>query len=271
VMIEIQNPKTDMLKEILAHMGSVLLSFSGGVDSALLLHVASEVLGEKVKAITFTAPIFPQADLARAENFTAALKVAHIKAPFDILSEEAFLINDGMRCHVCKMKMVELLKKEAATQGAESIVDGANQDDLRDYRPGLTVSQRAGIRSPLMESGFTKADIRQEAKRRTIELWDLPASACLASRVAYGNPIRKRELSMIERAECLFHECGLTEVRVRYHPPVARIEVSPKEIHRVTESPMRETVIERLKSLGFAYITLDLSGYRSGSMNELLS
>jgi uncharacterized protein len=269
-MIETQNPKTDTLKEILSRMGSVLLSFSGGVDSALLLHVAFEVLGEKVKAITFTSPIFARGDLARAENFTAELKVAHIKVPFDILREKGFLINDGMRCHVCKIKMVEVLKKEAATRGVESIIDGANQDDLRDYRPGLRVSQRAGIRSPLMESGFTKGDIRQEAKRRAIELWDLPASACLASRIAYGTPIRKRELSMIERAECLLHEYGLTEVRVRYHAPVARIEVSPKEIHRVTESPMRESVIEHLRSLGFTYITLDLSGYRSGSMNELL-
>jgi uncharacterized protein len=270
VMIEIQNTKTDILKEILAHIGSVLVSFSGGVDSALLLHVASEVLGKKAKAITFTSPIFPKADLDRAENFTAALKVAHIKVPFNILSEEAFLINDGMRCHICKMKMVELLKKEAAARGIESIVDGANQDDLRDYRPGLTVSQRAGIQSPLMESGFRKDDIRREAKRRNIEFCNLPASACLASRIAYGTPIGEGDLAMIERAECLFHECGLTEVRVRYHPPVARIEVSPTEIHRVIESPLRETVIDYLKSLGFTYITLDLTGYRSGSMNELL-
>ncbi len=270
-MVETQNPKTEKLKEILSHMGSVLVSFSGGVDSALLLHVASEVLGGKAKAVTFISPIFPRIDLARAEHFAVELKVAYIKMPFDILSQEGFLINDGMRCRVCKMKMVEELKKEAATQGIGNIVDGANQDDLRDYRPGLKVTRKAGIRSPLMEAGFTKGDIRREAKRRDIELWDVPASACLASRVAYGTPIKETDLSMIEHAEALLHELGFREVRVRYHAPVARIEVSDSDIPRLAEHPIREKVIEKFKSLGFTYITLDLSGYRSGSMNELLS
>jgi uncharacterized protein len=269
--METQNPKTEKVKEILSHMGSVLVSFSGGVDSALLLHVASEVLGERAKAVTFISQIFPRADLARAEKFTAALNVAHIKIPFDILSHEGFLINDGMRCRLCKMKMVEELKKEAAAQGIENIVDGANQEDLRDYRPGLKVSQGAGIRSPLMEAGFTKAEIRREAKRRNIELWNTPSSACLASRIAYGNPIREGDLSMIEHAEALLHEFGFREVRVRYHAPVARIEVSSGEIPRLAEHPIREKVIEKFKALGFSFITLDLCGYRSGSMNELLS
>jgi uncharacterized protein len=233
--------------------------------------VASEVLGGGVKAATFISPIFPRVDLARAENFTAKLKVPHIKIPFNILSHQDFLINDSMRCRACKMKMVEELKKETATQGIENIVDGANKDDLSDYRPGLKVTHRAGIRSPLMESGFTKQEIRREAKRRNIELWNVPASACLASRVAYGAPIRERDLSMIEHAEALLHELGFIEVRVRYHPPVARIEVSEGEITPIAELPIRQKVIEKLKSLGFTYITLDLSGYRSGSMNELLS
>jgi uncharacterized protein len=265
-----KNPKTETLKEIIADMGSVLVSFSGGVDSALLLHVAAEVMGGKAKAVTFTSPIFPGADLARAENFTAVLKVAHRKIPFDILSEEGFLINDGMRCHVCKTKMVAELKKEAAEQGIESIADGANQDDLRDYRPGMQASHRAGIRSPLMDSGFTKADIRREAKHRNIELWNVPASACLASRIAYGTPIREMDLAMIERAEYLLREFGFTEVRVRYHAPIARIEVSLNEIPQLADAAIREKVIDAFKRLGFTYTTLDLSGYRSGSMNELL-
>jgi len=271
LMNETQNLKTERLKELLADMGSVLVSFSGGVDSALLLHVASEVLGEKAKAVTFISPIFPSIDLARAEGLAAELKVPYLQIPFNILSHQEFLINDRMRCRTCKMKMVEALKKEAATQGIDMIADGANQDDLSDYRPGLKASRKAGIRSPLMEAGFTKDDIRREANKRKIEAWNAPASACLASRIAYGTPIRESDLSIIEKAEALLHEFGFREVRVRYHAPVARIEVSAGEIPRLVEFPIREKVIEGLKSLGFTYVTLDLSGYRSGSMNELLS
>jgi uncharacterized protein len=269
-MIKSKNHKTERLKELLADMGSVLVSFSGGVDSALLFHVASEVLGEKAKAATFISPIFPRIDLARAEDFTALLNVPHIKIPFNILSHHDFLINDSMRCRACKMHMVEELKKAAAKQGIEKVADGANQDDLRDYRPGLEVSRKAGIRSPLMEAGFAKRDIRREAKRRNLEIWNVPASACLASRIAYGTPIRESDLSMIEQAEALLHKFGFREVRVRYHAPVARIEVSSSEIPRLAELPIREKVMENLKSLGFTYVALDLSGYRSGSMNDVL-
>jgi uncharacterized protein len=270
-MIETSKSKTERVKDILAHLESVLVSVSGGVDSALLLHIASEVLGVKVKAVTFVSPIFPKADLTRAENFTALLRVSHKQIPFDILSREAFLINDGMRCGICKTVMVEELKKEAAAQGIESIVDGANQDDLNDYRPGLEVLRSSGIRSPLMEAGFTKRDIRREAKRRNIEFWDVGASACLASRIAYGIPIREADLAMVDQAEAFLHDAGFTEVRVRYHPPIARIEVSPGDISRAAELPTRDTLLAHLRNLGFTYVTLDLAGYRSGSMNELLS
>lgn len=266
-----QNPKTEKLKKILDDMGSILVSFSGGVDSALLLHISSETLKEKVKAATFISPIFPKADLARAEHFVKELKIPHIKIPFDILSHKDFLKNDPMRCRFCKMKMVKELKKEAAKQDLNYIVDGSNLDDLKDYRPGLQVSQKAGIRSPLMEAGFTKEGIRKEAKERKIEIWNTPASACLASRIAYSTPIKEKDLSMIEQAEEFFHQLGFRYVRVRYHVPVARIEVSTQEISRLAELSIRTNVVEKLKNLGFTYITLDLSGYRSGSMNDLLS
>ncbi|MFW6115264.1 MAG: ATP-dependent sacrificial sulfur transferase LarE [Thermodesulfobacteriota bacterium] len=270
-MIEANNSKTERLQKILGHLESVLVSFSGGVDSALLLCIAAEVLGMKAKAVTFTSPIFSRDDLARAENFAAALGVAYKKIPFPILSQGDFLVNNEMRCRICKRLMVEELKKEAAAQGMKSIVDGTNQDDLTDYRPGLAVLRRAGIRSPLMEAGFTKNDIRLEANRRAIEFWDVGASACLASRIAYGIPIREADLTIIDQAEAFLRDSGFTQVRVRYHPSLARIEVSPREIARAAKSPFRGSLLSHLKTLGFHYVTLDLAGYRSGSMNELFT
>jgi uncharacterized protein len=269
-MIKDQVPKTEKLKKILGEMGSILVSFSGGVDSALLLHVATEVLENKVIAATFISPLFPKADLARAENLIRELKVSRIEILFDILSNEDFIKNDPLRCHFCKTRMVERLGKEAEKHGIHTIVDGANLDDLRDYRPGLKASQKAGIRSPLIEAGFTKQDIRKEAQKRALALWNTPASACLASRIAFGTPIREKDLTMIGHAEAILHELDFKEVRVRYHPPVARIEVSSREIRRLTELPIRKKVIQQFKGLGFTYVTLDLSGYRGGSMNEVL-
>jgi len=264
------NPKTKKLKNLLNNMGPVLIALSGGVDSALLLNVASETLKEKVNAATFISPIFPKNDLIRAENLTNKLRINHIRIKFDILYNKDFLKNDGMRCHFCKMKMIEELKKEAKKQGLDYIVDGSNLDDMEDYRPGLEVAQKSGIRSPLLEAGLTKEDIRKEAKERKIETWDMPSSACLASRISFGTYINEKDLSMIEQGEEILHKLGFKEVRVRYHPPIARIEVSTREILRLAKLSIREKVVEKFKHLGFTYITLDLSGYRSGSMNDLL-
>ena len=252
-------------------MGSVLVALSGGVDSALLLQIASETLKEKVKAVTFTSPIFPKNDLMRAGNLAKKLKIDHIKIKFDILSDNDFCKNDKMRCHVCKTKMIEALKKEAKKQGISYIADGSNVDDMKDYRPGLKVAQKSGIQSPLLEAGLGKKDIRQEARERKIEIWNTPSSACLASRIAYGTYINGSNLSIIEKGEEFLHQLGFREVRIRYHPPIARIEVSTQEIVRLAELPIRDKVVEKLKELGVTYATLDLSGFRSGSMNDLLS
>jgi uncharacterized protein len=268
--MEIDNPKNRKLKNFLDSMGSVLIAFSGGIDSALLLQIASETLKEKVKAATFISPIFPKDDLIRAENLTNRLKINHIKIKFDILSHKVFCKNDRMRCRFCKTKMIEELKKEAKKQGLSYIADGSNVDDMKDYRPGLEAAQKSGIRSPLLEAGFTKEDIRNEAKERRIETWNSPSSACLTSRIAFGTYIKEKDLSMIERGEEFLHQLGFREVRIRYHPPVARIEVSTQQILRLAELSIRDKVVERLKELGFKYITLDLSGYRTGSMNDLL-
>jgi len=263
--------KTKKLKNILNSMGSVLVSLSGGVDSALLLQIASETLKEKVKAVTFTSSIFSKNDLMKAENLAKNLKVVHKKIKFDILALRAFCKNDKMRCHICKTQMIEELKKEAKKQGISHIVDGSNIDDTKDYRPGLKVAQKSGIKSPLLEAGFGKEEIRQEAKKRKIEIWNTPSSACLASRIAYGTAINRSNLLIIEKGEEFLHQLGFKEVRMRYHPPIARIEVSTQEITRLTELPIRDEVVKNLKELGVKYITLDLSGFRSGSMNDLLS
>jgi len=252
-------------------MGSVLIALSGGVDSALLLQIASETLKEKVKAVTFTSPIFSRNDLMRAENLAKRLKIDHIKIKFDILSHSDFCKNDKMRCHVCKAKMIEELKKEAKKKGISYIADGSNSDDMKDYRPGLKVAQKSGIKSPLLEAGLGKEDIRKEAKERKIEIWNTPSSACLASRIAYGTHINREDLSVIEKGEEFLHQLGFREVRVRYHPPIARIEVSTREIVRLAESTIRDKVVKKFKELGFNYTTIDLSGFRSGSMNDLLS
>jgi uncharacterized protein len=270
-MMEHRNPKTEKLESILADMGSVLIAFSGGIDSAFLLHVASETLKEKAKAATFISPIFSKNDLARAENFAKRLRINYIRIKFDILSHKDFCKNDGMRCHFCKTKMIEELKKEAKKQDLDYVLDGSNLDDMNDYRPGLIVAQKSGIRSPLLEAGFTKEDIRKEARERKIEIWNTPSSACLASRIAFDTHIKEKYLQMIEKGEEFLHQLGFREVRVRYHPPIARIEVSTQEISRLAKSPIRDNLVEKFKEFGFKYITLDLSGYRSGSMNDLLS
>jgi uncharacterized protein len=268
--MEPHNPKTRKLQNILEAMGSVLVSLSGGVDSALLLHVAAEVLEEKARAATLVSPIFPKDDLIRAENFTKTLRVSHARLAFDILSDRDFLRNDGMRCHFCKLKMIGELKHEASRQGLDSVIDGGNLDDTKDYRPGLEAAHKAGITSPLMEAGFTKEDIRKEAKRRKIKTWNTPSSACLASRIAFGTPITVEDLSRIDKGEEMLQKLGFEEVRLRYHPPIARIEVSTERIGQLAQQPIRDAVARALKDLGFTYVTLDLSGFRSGSMNALL-
>ena len=262
--------KIKKLKNLLNSTESVLIALSGGVDSAFLLQIASETLKEKVKAVTFTSPIFPKSELIRAKNFATRLKIDHIKITFDILSHEDFCKNDTMRCRFCKIKMIEELKKEAKKQGISSIADGSNIDDMKDYRPGLKVAQELGIQSPLLEAGFSKKEIRQEAQKRKIETWDMPSSACLATRIAYGTSIDGEILSLIDKGETFLHQLGFRQVRIRYHPPLARIEVSKQEIVRLAESPMRNKVVKKLKELGFTYTTIDLSGFRTGSMNDLI-
>ncbi|MBW2001506.1 MAG: ATP-dependent sacrificial sulfur transferase LarE [Deltaproteobacteria bacterium] len=263
--------KTKKLKNLFNSMGSVLISLSGGVDSALLLHIASETLKEKVKAVTFSSPIFSRNDLMRAENIAKQLNIDHIKIKFDILAHKDFCKNDKIRCQVCKTKMIEALQKEAKKQGMSCIADGSNIDDIKDYRPGLDIAQKLGIQSPLLAAGLGKEQIRQEARERKIEIWNTPSSACLASRIAYGTYINGGNLSIIEKGEEFLRQLGFREVRIRYHPPIARIEVATQEIVRLAELPTRDKVVEKLKELGVTYITLDLSGFRSGSMNDLLS
>ncbi len=262
--------KIKRLKDILREMESVLISFSGGLDSAFLLFLSYSVLKQKVKSATFVSPIFPENDTTRAGNFAARLGVEHIMLGFDILSSLDFIRNDKNRCHYCKKEMIKELNAEAKRQGLIHIADGSNLDDTKDYRPGLSVARNSYLKSPLLDAGFTKADIKEAARKMNIGEFFPPPSACLASRIAYGTPIENRLLYMVKKGEALLNELGFRRARVRVHPPIARIEVPYPHISRLSEEPIREKIIKDFKRLGFGYVTLDLSGYRSGSMNDLI-
>lgn len=258
--------KYQKLKEILAQMGRVVLAFSGGVDSTFLLRVAQEVLGYQVLAVTVFSEVISQEEKEGVEEIALELEAKLVILETSLLGQEEFLHNPPDRCYHCKKRIFTLLQDFAQEEGITWIIDGSNADDLADYRPGQKALKEMGIRSPLLEVGLTKEEIRLLSKKLDLPTWNKPALACLASRIPYGSPITQEKLKEVEKGETFLHGLGLGQLRVRHHGEMVRLEVLPEEIAMVLEK--KEKIISFFKKLGFLYVTLDLVGYRTGSLNE---
>ena len=258
------------LKTILKDMGRVVVAYSGGVDSSLLLRVAADVLGKGVYAVIAASPTYPDREIRAARALARRLKVRHEVIATKEMDNPAFTANPPLRCYHCKRELMTEIRTIADREGIAVIVDGQNADDVGDYRPGARAAAELGVRSPLQEAGLTKADIRTLSKRLGLPTWNKPAMACLASRFPYDTPITAEALLRVEKAEAVLSKLGFGHLRVRHHDTIARIEVPADEIVKIARPAMRGRIVAALRKIGYAYVTLDLSGYRTGSMNETL-
>ncbi len=260
--------KLDRLKENIARLDSLLIAFSGGVDSTFLLRVAKEVLGERVSAATAVSDLCLSQELESAERSARMLSVKHEMIQHSILSDPAFIENTPDHCYFCKKVMFAKFRALAERRGIGHVADGTNLDDLKDFRPGLRALEELGIVSPLKEALFTKADIRAASRELGLEVWNKPAMACLASRFPYGTPIAAPDLEKVRQAEELLQALGFGQFRVRHHGDTARIELSVADMERIFSGNIRAEIVKHLKGLGYRYVALDLEGYRTGSLNE---
>ena len=252
-------------------MKQALVAYSGGADSTFLLKVAVDTLGKQnVLAVTAKSETYTSSELKDAVKNAKRIGARHIIISTNELKNPDFRKNPADRCYYCKSELFNRLKKIAKKENIKFVIDASNADDLKDYRPGAKAKNELGIRSPLQESGFTKNDIRRFSKKLGLSTWDKPAMACLASRLPYGEKIEADKLRKIEAAEEFLGRLGFRQVRVRCHGDMARIEVPSVDIKRLNKDEIRGKITARLKALGFLYITLDLQGYRTGSLNEVL-
>ncbi|MBD1400381.1 ATP-dependent sacrificial sulfur transferase LarE [Pelovirga terrestris] len=264
--------KYEQLQATIAAMESVLVAFSGGVDSTFLLRVAVDVLGaDRVLALTATSPTYPHYEFEESRKLAAAMGVRQLVVESNELKVADFTRNDRRRCYHCKSILFSLCRAQAAELGFSQVLDGSNLDDLDDFRPGSDAVKEQQILSPLQQAGLTKEDIRTLSRRLGLPTADKQAFACLSSRFPYGTELTPERLLQVERCEAFLRDQGFVNYRVRYHHDVARIEVSPSEVPRLLDPDLRDAVVAACKEAGFSYVALDLQGYRTGSMNEVLT
>ncbi|AJA49365.1 TIGR00268 family protein [Clostridium pasteurianum DSM 525 = ATCC 6013] len=263
--------KLNMLKDNIRKLKSAAIAYSGGVDSTFLLKVAHDVLGDKVIAVTAKSSTYPEREFNEAKQFAEEIGVKHIVIISEELDIEGFSKNPTNRCYFCKKELFTKIREVAKQNNVEKILDGSNLDDTKDYRPGMEAARELEVVSPLKEANLSKGDIRDLSKSMGLRTWNKPSFACLSSRVPYGSEITMNKLKMIEISEQFLLDLGFHQVRVRHHGDIARIEVSPEEREKFFSIELMDKIADRLKKLGFKYVTLDFFGYRTGSMNEVLT
>ncbi len=263
--------KTEKIKSLIQQMDSVLVAFSGGVDSTLVLALAHELLGEKAMGVTAQSASVPEREMQASRQLAKEIGARHLVIKTEEMSNPEYRANPANRCYHCKTELYTNLKKVAVQENIPHILNGINTDDLGDYRPGIDSAREQGIRSPLVETDFNKQDVRDLSQRMGLSIWNKPAMACLSSRIPYGHPVTEQKLSQVEQAEDLLLSFGFRQVRVRHHGTEARIELDRKEIPRyLSNDSIQKSVQEKLTALGFSSVVVDPEGYRMRSLNESL-
>lgn len=263
--------KLERLNERVRALGSTLVCYSGGIDSAFVLAVAARELGERAVGMTAVSPSLAPGEREAAAEVAAAIGAVHRFVDSNEIERPGYAANGPDRCFHCKSELYDIAAVKRVEWGLASIVNGTNRDDLGDYRPGLEAAERAGVVSPLVDAGFTKSDVREGARAIGMKIWDKPAAACLSSRIPYGTSVTRERLGRVGAFEAALRALGFRQLRVRYHDEtLARVELDPDELARALAPEVRPAIVEAGKAQGFTYVTLDLGGYRKGSHNELL-
>jgi uncharacterized protein len=262
--------KEERLRELFRELESVIVAYSGGVDSSYVAYVANEELGSRAVCITGQSASLPAYQRAEIDRVVETFGFQHELIDTEELENPAYQANNANRCFFCKDELYTKLESVARTRGIKSIVDGSTVDDLGDFRPGRQAAAQHAVRSPLIEVGLTKSEVRELSRKATLPTWDKPASPCLSSRIAYGTTVTIERLRKVDRGEEILRDFGFREFRVRHHDQLVRLEIAPAEMDQVLRKDLLDELAKRFRELGFKYVTLDLEGFRSGSMNEVL-